>query len=88
MTPSNQTYFTYKRLLYGTAMVSDKTSMNEVNQMIADANRDAYDTLDDDDQVHVNEACRMLETNAGHRLGRAGALEVLSALAFLLGGEE
>ena len=75
----------YKRLLFGAAMVSRNTDMNEVNQMIADANRAAYDSLDDCDKVHVREAVETLKANT-KAMGFAGGLEVLSAIAQVMGG--
>ena len=70
----------YKRLLFGAAMVSNRTDMNEVNQMISDANRAAYDSLDDADRVHVKSAVEMLKANTSKGLGDAGALELIAAL--------
>ena len=77
----------YKRLLFGAAMVSNRTDMNEVNQMISDANRAAYDSLDDADRVHVKSAVEMLKANTSKGLGDAGALELIAALAQVMGGD-
>ena len=73
-----------KRLLFATAEVSPATSMSEVNGIIADANKAAYDSLDNGDKKHILKAMDALQSNA-RRLGDAGALEVLSAIAQVMG---
>ena len=82
MTHDNQLQL-YKRLLCWKAENTPSVNMNEVNQMIADANRAAYDSLDDCDKVHVREAVETLKANT-KAMGFAGGLEVLSAIAQVL----
>ena len=70
---------TLRRLLCWRAENTNSMNMTQVNALIADANRDAYDSLDDDDKRNVNRAVQMLQANI-RGLGDNGALELLAAL--------
>lgn len=74
----------YKRLMFGAAEVSDRTTMNEVNGIIADANKAAYDGLEDADKRHVRAAMDRLQAKMHGQFGDVQALELLSALAQVL----
>ena len=74
---------TLKRLLCWRAENTNSMNMTQVNALIADANRDAHDSLDDDDKRNVNRAVQMLQANI-RGLGDNGALELLAALGQVL----
>lgn len=80
MTPQNQLQV-LKRLLCWRAENTNSMNMTQVNGMIADANRAAYDSLDDADRAHIRDAVSLLQANIEPPFGDAMALELLSAVA-------
>ena len=70
-----------KQRLYAIKDVSRDLNGTMVNGMIADANRAAYDSLDDADRAHIRDAVSLLQANIEPPFGDAMALELLSAVA-------
>jgi hypothetical protein len=81
-------YQVYKRLLFDTAEVSSKTTMQDVNVLIADANRSAFGQLDDEDREHVRQAMDRLHVEVKGMFGDVQALELLAAVGDCLNGKE
>ena len=79
---------TMKRLLFGVAEVSKRTSMKEVNAMIAEANQAAYDKLDYDDKVNVDRALEALRAEIKSQFGDVSGYELLAAIGDCLNGIE
>ena len=78
---------TLKRLLCWRAENTNSMNMTQVNSMIADANRAAYDSLDDADRAHVRNAVSLLQANIKPPFCDAMALELLAAVAQVMDNE-
>lgn len=83
-----------RRLLFAAAEYDPDTSKTEANRMIVDANAEAYDSLPDEQQEAIDNACVHLEIglqqraekNGGklHMVGAATLLEILAAMSDFL----
>lgn len=70
-----------KGLLFWAAKNSPRLTAVDVNAMIADANRAAFDALDDKDKRNIRQLMDILQANVKGKFGDGSALEVLSAVA-------
>ena len=76
-----------KRALFLRADVSAAVTRSDVTVLINEANQAAYDSLEDDDKRHVSSAVKMLRANMNGSFGELCALELLAAVAQVMGGD-
>ena len=73
-------YTELKRLLFAVAKNSKIVTTVDVNGMIMDASKDAFDGLEPADKRNVRRTMEMLQANVKGHFGPSQALEVLAAV--------
>ena len=81
-------YTELKRLLFAVAENSKIVTTVDVNGMIMDASKDAFDGLEPADKRNVRQAMDILQANVKGKFGDGSALELLAALGDYLNGKE